>query len=82
MGNGTAWIRTKDQGILLCVPFGSSLDYAFAVTLARRRRVPSSLYTFPLGLGSALSCALLRLEFADFDTIPRGVSHHVAQLSP
>jgi len=56
--------------------------YAFAVTLARRRWVPSSLYTFPLGLGSALSCALLRLEFADFDTIPRGVSHHVAQLSP
>ncbi|MFM8586119.1 MAG: hypothetical protein ACKOBU_06705, partial [Gammaproteobacteria bacterium] len=72
--------RTKDQGIPLCAPFGGSLDYAFAVTLARRRRVPSSLYTFPFGLGSALSCALLRLEFADFDTIPCAVSPRTAQL--
>ncbi len=42
----------------------------------RCRWVPSSLYTFPCGLGSALSCALLRLEFADFDTIPCAISQH------
>ena len=42
----------------------------------RCRWVPSSLYTFPCGLGSALSCALLRLDFADFDTIPCAISQH------
>jgi len=71
--------RTKGFGLVyfsvlagLCLHRGS-----------RFRWVPSSLYTFPLGLGSALPSSFsTTLGFADFDTIPRGVSHHVAQLSP
>ena len=49
---------------------------------SRCRWVPSSLYTFPLGLGSALPSSFnTTLGFADFDTIPHEVSLRAAQLS-
>jgi len=47
-------LRPKDSGLW---PFPASLDYAFAVCAGALRRAPSSLYTFPEGLGSALPCA-------------------------
>ena len=72
----------KDSG--LC-NFHYSLDYAFIISIARLRWVPSSLYTFnstfTLKLGSALAYSLLNLAFSEFDTIPYAVSTHKAQLS-
>jgi len=48
----------------------------------RCRWVPSSLYTFPFGLGSALPSSFsTTLGFAEFDTIPHEVSLRAAQLS-
>ena len=73
----------KDSG--LC-SFHYSLDYAFIISIARLRWVPSSLYTFnstfTLKLGSALAWIFLPLAFSEFDTIPYTVSTYMAQLTP
>ena len=69
--------------------FHYSLDFAFIISIAQLRWVPSSLYTFNstfrLKLGSALAYASLHLAFADFDTIPYTVSKrkaHLKNMSP
>ena len=70
-------LNQRPRDSRLC-EFPHSVDYAFTMTIAGFRWVPSSLYTFLArqrrGLARRCHARMACLGFAEFDTIPFTVS--------